>query len=210
MHQSLDGFMGAVADRVGQFLGRRRQFGGVGNELPGDRIGGIGGIDQVGHRRGDRDGIARRDTLQSGEPVRRDEIPRNQFGGMAQRSHAFVRCRRTKRAQIVHGVFSAPGGDHRRPLHEIDGGRAGRQHDEAVEAEGDAARFGHPCERGEKILVDRIAFAVNALLLVHLGDKAPALLVRVGQFGEAIGKLDAAGIELEALGDAPVARLLPR
>ena len=56
-------------------------------------------------------------------------------------------------------------------------------------------------ERGQKILVDRIALAVDALLLVHLGGEAAALLAGVGQFGEAVGELDAAGIELEALGD---------
>ena len=61
-------------------------------------------------------------------------------------------------------------------------------------------------ERGEEILVDRIALAVDALLLVHLGLEAPALLGRIGQFAEAVGELDAAGIELEALGDARIAR----
>ena len=65
-------------------------------------------------------------------------------------------------------------------------------------------------ERGQKILVERIALAVDALLLVHVGGEAPALLGRVGQLGEAVGEFDAAGIELEALGEARIVRLRPR
>src|SRR6185437_9080830 len=45
-----------------------------------------------------------------------------------------------------------------------------------------------------------------ALLLVHLRFEAPALLDRIGELAEAVGELDAAGIELEALGDAGVVR----
>ena len=61
-------------------------------------------------------------------------------------------------------------------------------------------------QRGEKILVDRIGLAVDALLDRHGLLEAPALLDRVGQFAEGVGELDAAGIELEALGDARVVR----
>ena len=57
-------------------------------------------------------------------------------------------------------------------------------------------------ERGQEVLVDRIALAVEALLLGHLGLEAAALLGRVGQLAEAVGELDAADIELEALGHA--------
>ena len=64
-------------------------------------------------------------------------------------------------------------------------------------------------ERRKKVLVDRIALAIDALLLVHLGDKAPALLGGIGQFAEAVGKFDAAAIELEALGDARIAGARP-
>ena len=60
-------------------------------------------------------------------------------------------------------------------------------------------------QRGEEILVDRIALAVDALLLGHLGLEAAALFGGVGQLAEGVGQLDAAGIELEPLGDARIA-----
>ena len=85
-------------------------------------------------------------------------------------------------------------------------GGAGGEHHQPVEAERDAARLRHRGERREEILVERIALAVDALLLVHLGGEAAALLGRVGQLAEAVGEFDAAGIELEALGDARIAR----
>ena len=93
-----------------------------------------------------------------------------------------------------------------RPLHEVDAWRAGREHDQPVEAEGDAARLRHFGERRKEILVERVALAVDPRLLVHFGGEAAALLGRVGQLGEAVGEFDPAGIELEALGDARVAR----
>ena len=65
-------------------------------------------------------------------------------------------------------------------------------------------------ERGQELLVDRIALAVHALLLGHLGLEAAALLGRIGELAEAVGKLDAAGIELETLGYAWVRRRRPR
>ena len=57
---------------------------------------------------------------------------------------------------------------HRRPDHLLDARGAGRQHHQPVEAERDAAGRRHLRERGEEILVDRIALAVDALLLGHL------------------------------------------
>ena len=68
-----------------------------------------------------------------------------------------------------------------------------------------AARRRHLRQRGKKVLVDRIALAVHALLLRHLGLEAAALLGRIGELAEAVGELDAAGIELEALGHPRVA-----
>ncbi len=65
-------------------------------------------------------------------------------------------------------------------------------------------------ERGEKILVHRIALAVDALLLGHRRLEARALLGGVGQFAEGVGEFDAAGIELEALGHLVAARLSAR
>ena len=99
---------------------------------------------------------------------------------------------------------------HRRPQHLLDAGGAGRQHDQAVEAERGAAGRRHVREGGQEVLVDRIALAVDALLLRHLRLEAPALPVGIGELAEGVGELDAAGIELEALGDARVGRLGPR
>ena len=65
-------------------------------------------------------------------------------------------------------------------------------------------------ERGKKILVERIALAIDALLLGHLQLEAAALLDRIGQFAEAVGELDPAGIKLEALGNARIAGCRPR
>ena len=58
----------------------------------------------------------------------------------------------------------------------------------------------------EKILVDRIGLAVNPQPLRHFRLEPSALLGRIGQFAEAIGELDPAGIEFEALGET---RVLP-
>ena len=68
----------------------------------------------------------------------------------------------------------------------------------------------HACgidrQRGKEILVDRIALAVDAFLLGHFQFKPPALFDGVRQFAKAVGEFHAAGIELEALGDAAVLR----
>ena len=69
-------------------------------------------------------------------------------------------------------------------------GAAQRQHHQPVEPQRDAAGLGHHRQGCEEILVDRIAFAIEPLLLIHLGGEATALLGRIGQFAEAVGKLD--------------------
>ncbi len=67
------------------------------------------------------------------------------------------------------------------------------------------------CERSKEILVERIALAVDPLLLGHLPFEPPALLGGIGEFAKAVGEFHAAGIKLEALGDAPiVARAAPK
>src|SRR5664279_3580720 len=91
--------------------------------------------------------------------------------------------------------------DHRSPYHLLDALRSRDQHHQSVEAERNAAGWGHLTEAAKKILVDRIALAVDALLLGHRGLEARALLGGVGQLAERIGKLHPAGIKLEALGD---------
>ena len=97
----------------------------------------------------------------------------------------------------------------RRPQHVLDRRRARGQHHQPVEAQRDAAGRRHQGQGGEEVLVQRVALAVEPLLQRHLGLEAAALLDRVGQLAEAVGELDAAGIELEPLGHARVAGLGP-
>jgi len=85
----------------------------------------------------------------------------------------------------------------------------GRKHDQPVEAERYSAGGRHARERGEKILVDRVALAVDACLFRHLLLQPPALIGRIGEFAEAVGELDPAGIKLEALGETRIGRLRP-
>ena len=54
-------------------------------------------------------------------------------------------------------------------------------------------------ERVEEIRIDRRALAIAALLLRHRRFEAALLLGRVGELAVAVGELDAAGVELEAL-----------
>ena len=65
----------------------------------------------------------------------------------------------------------------------------------------------HLRQSGEKILVDRIALAIDALFLRHVAFEAAALLGRVVEFAKSVGELDAADIKLEALGDARIVSL---
>ena len=60
-------------------------------------------------------------------------------------------------------------------------------------------------QRGEEILVDGIPLAIDCLFHVHLGFETAALFGGIGEFAEAVGEFDAAGIELEAFGEAIVA-----
>ena len=59
-------------------------------------------------------------------------------------------------------------------------------------------------KRREEIVVDRILLAIEALPFRHRVLEAAALFGRIGDFGEAVGELDAAGVELEALREARV------
>src|ERR1700733_6049905 len=75
----------------------------------------------------------------------------------------------------------------RRHDHLVDTRRAGREHDQAIEAHGAAARRRHAAERGDELLVDRIAFAVKPFLLGHLLFEAAPLLDWIGQFAKTVG-----------------------
>src|SRR5262249_32326034 len=90
---------------------------------------------------------------------------------------------------------------HRRPHHAVDAGGSGRKHDQPIEAERNPAGLRHHRKGAEKILVDGIALAVDALLLRHLMLEPCALLGHIDELAEAVRKLDPAGIELEALGE---------
>src|SRR5690606_30403567 len=63
MHDTGYGGVTMIADGVGDLARRRIQLAAIGHELPRDRVVRISWINQLGHRRGDRDGIACRDGL---------------------------------------------------------------------------------------------------------------------------------------------------
>ena len=81
---------------------------------------------------------------------------------------------------------------HRGPHHLVDTLCAGRQHHQAIEAERHAAGRRHGAQRGNEIVVDRIALAIDALLLRHFGGKPPTLFDRVGEFAKPVRELDPA------------------
>ena len=87
--------------------------------------------------------------------------------------------------------------------------RTGRQHHQPVETQR------HPCSRrhmgqgGQELLIQRIAFAMDALLFVHLRLKAGALFHRIGEFAKAVRQLHATGIKLEPFRQARIGGLRP-
>ena len=86
----------------------------------------------------------------------------------------------------------------------IDMRRARCQHHQPVEAERHPRGGRHLGERGEKVLIERVAFAVDAFLLRHFRGQPAALLHRIGELAEAVGKLDPADIELKPFYDARI------
>ncbi len=71
-----------VPDRVLKLLRQRLNFARIRHELPGNRIGRVGRIDQPGKRRRDGDGIARGDRVEA--RIGRDEASLNEFIEAAQ------------------------------------------------------------------------------------------------------------------------------
>ena len=70
---------------------------------------------------------------------------------------------------------------------------------------------GHPArERLEEAFVDRVDGLLAGRALGLVAQEADALLGGVGELAEAVAQLDAGDVELEALGDPRIARLLPR
>ena len=66
MHDAVDWCVSVVADWVGEFLRLCLKLGCVGHELPRDRVVRIGRVDQLSHRRRDRDRILRSDFFEGG------------------------------------------------------------------------------------------------------------------------------------------------
>src|SRR5215510_2575121 len=93
----------------------------------------------------------------------------------------------------------------RRPQHLLDMGCTGREHDEPVEPERNAARPRHDAQRADEIIIAWIALVVDVLLGVHLREQPSPLLVGISQFTKAVGEFDAAEKNLEALGHARIA-----
>jgi len=89
-------------------------------------------------------------------------------------------------------------------LDAVEGGGRGGEHDDAIKAHGDAGGGGHMGEGRQEILVQRIAFAVDAGFFVHIRFEAGALFDGVGQFAKPICQLDTTGIKLKPLGDAGI------
>ena len=78
--------------------------------------------------------------------------------------------------------------------------RAGCEHDQPVEAEGDAGALRQPVfQSRQEIVVDRIGLAVERLLLCLVGGEAATLLGGIGQFAEGIRQFEPADVQLEAL-----------
>ena len=147
----------------------------------------IAAFDQIRHRRRDSDGVAGGDFGELLDALARNERALAKLVNAAQRGRAGAHAQRV-------------------PQHLFDARGSGCQHHQAVEAERDAASLRHRRQRGKEIFVDRIALAIDALLLRHLAFEPAALLGGVGEFAKAVGEFHAAGIKLEALGDAPIRR----
>ena len=82
MHHALNGGQRIVADRIGALMGGCDQFGGVGDELPRDRV--ILLADQGPHRRRQSNGVSRLRGLDAGNVGRLYQAGRQQRRGIAQ------------------------------------------------------------------------------------------------------------------------------
>ena len=158
MHDAFDRRMRVVADRVGALVGRRWSS----SAMSGTNCRAIGSCGSsrsisVGDRRRDRDrvarGDARRDRPSASGGARPAATSSRWEGGSSWRA---VYC---GSATGVHSTCSMRGA----PVASI----TSRSKPSAMPEAG-----GICAERGEKILVDRIALAVHALLLRHLGSRS--------------------------------------
>ncbi len=81
---ALERRMRLVADRIGAFFRGCRELGRLGHELRGDRVGGVGGIDQRGHLGGDGEREFARDGVDLVAAALVDEAGGNEVGGAAE------------------------------------------------------------------------------------------------------------------------------
>src|SRR5439155_9375994 len=97
----------------------------------------------------------------------------------------------------------------RGPDYIIDASGAGCEHDQPVQPQRDPAGVRHHRESGQKILVNRIPLAIDALFLQHLLLEPLALLGGIGELSTSVGKLDTTSVELKAVGEPRIGRLGP-
>ena len=198
MHDAVDRRMGVIADRIGAFARRARQFPDVRNDTA-----------ARSDRRDRRDRSARRPPASppphsARRPVPAPAMPRPAPGHARPVRRAAATSRRA--ADCVRSWLTR----RRRPHHLIDPGRAARQHHQPVEAERDAAGLRHLRRpRRENPRRADSARRSAAASRPSLGSKRRRCSAGVGQFAKAVGEFDAAGIELEALGDPRIGRLWP-
>jgi hypothetical protein len=93
MDDPVDRALQIIADRIDKFGGMTIEFARVGHELPRDRIGGIGGIDQSRQGRRNRHGIALGDALKFFPPLRRRKTRRDEIGGGFERARGAMGVR---------------------------------------------------------------------------------------------------------------------
>lgn len=96
MHDPTDRRTSVVADRIGVLAGLLDELVGARDELPRDRVGWIGRVDQRDELRRHRDRIARRHLFELGNGVDRREAGIDQLARLAQRRRQF-------RIDPVHG-----------------------------------------------------------------------------------------------------------
>src|ERR1700730_17127917 len=104
-----------------------------------------------------------------------------------------------------------PASSDRRPQHVLNVLCGGCQHDETIEPECcPGAHRETVLESGEEVVVDRVGLAVERLLFCLVAGEPRALLGRIGQLAKGVGELEAANIDLEALGETGIARTASR
>ena len=187
------GECGEIADRIGALLRRGRQARAAsGTNWRAMGSCGSSRIDQGRHRRADGDGIALRDRARcrACDSAARSARPHKFGGACGWYGSTFIGSVSGTGAHITCSIREAPVASITR-----------RSKPSAM-----PLASGICGERGQKILVDRIAFAIDPHLLRHLDLEAAALLGRVRQFAEGVREFDAAGIKLEPLGHPRIAR----